>query len=69
MEIDDDSIVNLVNETTANTPQDEMGRMEVEENLQDRYWKEDIFTDRRHPSHRPATHDHFGGAACERDKR
>ena len=41
VEIDDDSIVNLVIETRATTPQDELDRMEVEEHLRDRRRQED----------------------------
>lgn len=39
--IDDDSIVNLVIESRATTPQDELDRMEVEEHLRDRRPQED----------------------------
>ena len=40
VDVDDDSIVNLVIETHANTPQDELDRMEVEEHLRDRRRRE-----------------------------
>ena len=36
VDIEDESIVNLVIETPATTPQDELDRMEVEEHLEDR---------------------------------
>ena len=41
VEIDDDSIVNLIIETRATTPQDELDQMEVEEHLRNRRRQED----------------------------
>ena len=40
VDVDDDSIVNLVIETRVNTPQDDLDRMEVEEYLRDRRRRE-----------------------------